>query len=594
MTRGTRSPHSAGLAAPRLRTAPAQARGGSSASRISRSPFPAPGSRSPRSRLAALPAGDAALPAQGRQAVPKLLLSARSRSPPELLPPSRHGAAVRRAGPGRRRRAGAGGCAQRPVTAAGGAAAQPAPLCGRPVRPFLRGAAGTAPRPAGSGARPGPGWQRGRCEPVSLLLQADSVHRAAVLRQGSESRGAVWILWSSESGPPRAVYLRSAAGVSVQRVEPCPPRVILRVFFDSVELVIMLLSFTWRREGIIMNTRSALFIAVFLLYISVHCNFSVLQYLKLEMTHKVHWVQLSAPHATAWNWNIWSRVFSRYCLSSDRFGAVTLLRSQLRWLATHVVKNLSIMHSVNLPWCSVIPSHALSLVTINISSSPSLHWRRCHEVTPQPSLSWANQATLDALLALETLHHLDCLPQIQSNSFMSFWYRGTWNCTQDLDEAPSVPCRAGQSPSLSSWWCCAWMQMHPRIQLILFVDPYSTFHQPRPPDFFLWDCHPAFCALALCIQVGSPHHRWRISTCSFIIDSCPVFWSFHMSLQGLSAVKKLQCFSNFKVGSVLTVLTVMLVMVWLLLQLAIQFTQMCSHLPPHQGAGLENQEENKK
>lgn len=66
--------------------------GGSSASRISRSPFPAPvplprfPSRSPRSRLAALPAGDAVLPAQGRRAAPELLLSACRRSLQELPP----------------------------------------------------------------------------------------------------------------------------------------------------------------------------------------------------------------------------------------------------------------------------------------------------------------------------------------------------------------------------------------------------------------------------------------------------------------------------------------------------------------------------
>lgn len=61
-----------------------------------------------------------------------------------------------------------------------------------------------------------------------------------------------------------------------------------------------------------------------------------------------------------------------------------------------------------------------------------LYSRRCHEVTPQLSLSWPKQATSDAPLVLENLHHLDCLPQTPSNSLMSFWYRGTQNCTQDL------------------------------------------------------------------------------------------------------------------------------------------------------------------
>lgn len=62
-------------------------------------------------------------------------------------------------------------------------------------------------------------------------------------------------------------------------------------------------------------------------------------------------------------------------------------------------------------------------------------------------------------------------------------------------EAASVYCRVGQSPFSSSWWYCAWIPLHPRTQLTLFVDPYSTFHQPRPPDFFLWCCCPAFCPL---------------------------------------------------------------------------------------------------
>lgn len=116
---------------------------------------------------------------------------------------------------------------------------------GGPSPFLLKGGSGHRPTPSrGRGAGglrwgvgAGPGRRRGRCEPASLLPQADSVHRAAVLRQGFESRGAVRILWSSESGSPRAVYLRSAAGVSVHRVEPCVPRLILWVFFDRVKVI---------------------------------------------------------------------------------------------------------------------------------------------------------------------------------------------------------------------------------------------------------------------------------------------------------------------------------------------------------------------
>lgn len=48
-----------------------------------------------------------------------------------------------------------------------------------------------------------------------------------------------------------------------------------------------------------------------------------------------------------------------------------------------------------------------------------------------------------------------------------------------------------------------WMQMHPRTQLTLFVDPYSTFHQAGPPDSFLWGCRPDFCPLCA-YKLGYP------------------------------------------------------------------------------------------
>lgn len=85
---------------------------------------------------------------------------------------------------------------------------------------------------------------------------------------------------------------------------------------------------------------------------------------------------------------------------------------------------------------------------------------------------------------------------------------------------------------LEQLWCCAWMQMHPRTQLALFVDPYSTGHQPRFPDFFLWGCHPAFCPLLCAYNQGYPTIDGESSTCSFhIIGSCLVFP--HVSIRPL-------------------------------------------------------------
>lgn len=159
---------------------------------------------------------------------------------------------------------------------------------------------------------------------------------------------------------------------------------------------------------------------------------------------------------------------------------------------------------------------------INITSSP---------VPPLKKVPWGHPSAFCKLSKpsnfrpLETLHHLGCLPQMHSNSLMFFWYRGTQNCTQDLAGAPSAHCRAGQSPSLSSWWCCARMQMHPSIQLTLFVDSYSIFHQPRPPGFFLWGCCPSICSLLYAYKQGYPAthgesalvfpYRWQLS--SFLV-----------------------------------------------------------------------------
>lgn len=207
-------------------------------------PFPVPGSRpvlsvplgrTARGRCGAPGAGQA-----GRPWAPERSLRSRQ-EPPRSVPPWRSRTAGR-PWPAAAR----WGLWMCPAPGNGGGGERPPcwPRRAARHRPF-RGAASIAPRPPGSGGAGGLGWgvgagpgrRRGRCDPASLLPQADPVHRAAVLRQGFESRGTVWILWSPENGPPGAVYLRSAAGVSVQGVEPRTPRVqLLRVFLTASSL----------------------------------------------------------------------------------------------------------------------------------------------------------------------------------------------------------------------------------------------------------------------------------------------------------------------------------------------------------------------
>lgn len=93
-------------------------------------------------------------------------------------------------------------------------------------------------------------------------------------------------------------------------------------------------------------------------------------------------------------------------------------------------------------------------------------------------------------------------------------------------------------------------------------------------------------SLAWCIQAGIPHNRWRIQhlvfSCHWQLSSSLVFP--HISIRPLCP-KETSVSFQLQIGPVLTVL---LVMVWLLVQLSIQYhTNVLSASPSQGGCGGE-------
>lgn len=219
------------------------------------------------------------------------------------------------------------------------------------------------------------------------------------------------------------------------------------------------------------------------------------------------------------------------------------------------------------------------------STSPpplSLHWRRSHEVTLQPSLSWANQAISDLLRPYTIL-------AASPRCTLTVW------CSSDT-EAPKTAHRT-------------WLGPHQRIA-------EQDNHLPWAADDAVLECKctPAYSWPFLLTHIQfSINPGLRVSFCGAAVHPfvpcfmhtsrvTPPYMENQLTVVQLSSLSTCLCKASLPSRNLSVFPASKLGLFWMCCwwwcdwcsSWQSTITQMCSHLPPPQGAREENEEENKK